>query len=79
VFKRNVKVHLFMDTDPVGLVRQLGADVCVFGSDFAHPEGQANPLDFADRLEGLTVDEKAKIMGGNLDAILGTAQPAGVA
>lgn len=77
VFKRNIKVHLFRDPDPVGLVRQLGADVCVFGSDFPHPEGQADPLDFADRLTGLTDEEKAKVMGGNLDRMLGIGAAVG--
>lgn len=79
VFKRNIKVHLFRDPDPVSLVRQLGADVCVFGSDFPHPEGQADPLDFADRLQGLSEDDKARVMGGNLDLMLGIAAPTTVA
>lgn len=72
VLRRNVKIHLFRDPDPVGLVRLVGAEASVFGSDFPHPEGQANPLDFADRLEGLSDEEIARIMGGNLDRMLGT-------
>ena len=70
VFKHNIKVHVFREPDPVGLIREVGVDVCVFGSDFPHPEGQADPLDFTDRLEGLSPDEKAKIMGGNLERML---------
>ena len=79
VFRRSLKVHLFMDRDPVGLARQLGSDVVVFGSDFPHPEGQANPLDFADRLDGLSHDDVTRIMGGTLarvmDAALGATAP----
>jgi predicted TIM-barrel fold metal-dependent hydrolase len=70
--KRNVKVHLFRDRDPVELTRLVGADAAVFGSDFPHPEGQANPLDFADHLVGLPEADIAKVMVGNLDRILGT-------
>jgi predicted TIM-barrel fold metal-dependent hydrolase len=69
--KRNVKIHLFRDRDPVELTRLVGADAAVFGSDFPHPEGQANPLDFADKLAGLPADDIRKVMGGNLDRILG--------
>jgi predicted TIM-barrel fold metal-dependent hydrolase len=75
VMRRNVKIHLFRDRDPVELVRLVGADAAVFGSDFPHPEGQANPLDFADKLAGLDEDEVALVMGGNLDRMLGVAQP----
>jgi predicted TIM-barrel fold metal-dependent hydrolase len=70
-----VKIHLFRDPDPVGLVNLVGADAAVFGSDFPHPEGQANPLEFADKLAGLPEDDIAKIMGGNLDKMLGVTQP----
>ncbi|MGE0796398.1 MAG: amidohydrolase family protein [Acidimicrobiia bacterium] len=75
VMRRNVKIHLFRDPDPVGLVRLVGADAAVFGSDFPHPEGQANPLDFADKLAGLDDDEIRLVMGGNLDRMLGVEQP----
>jgi predicted TIM-barrel fold metal-dependent hydrolase len=71
--KRNVKIHLFRDRDPVELTRLVGADAAVFGSDFPHPEGQANPLDFADKLAGLPAEDIRKVMGGNLDRILGIA------
>ena len=69
--KRNVKIHLFRDRDPVELTRLVSADAAVFGSDFPHPEGQADPLDFADQLAGLPADDIRKVMGGNLDRILG--------
>jgi predicted TIM-barrel fold metal-dependent hydrolase len=69
--KRNIKIHLFHDRDPVELTRLVGADAAVFGSDFPHPEGQANPMDFADKLTGLPESDIHKVMGGNLDQLLG--------
>jgi len=38
----------------------------VFGSDFPHIEGMSQPLSYVDELEGLSHDEMAKVMGGNL-------------
>jgi predicted TIM-barrel fold metal-dependent hydrolase len=69
--KGNIKIHLFRDRDPVELTRLVGADAVVFGSDFPYPEGQANPLDFADALRGLSEDDVRKVMGGNLERMLG--------
>lgn len=73
VFRRNLSVHLFRDPDPVELVRLVGAEACVFGSDFPHPEGQADPLSFTDQLQGLDHDEVALIMGGNVHRMMNLA------
>jgi predicted TIM-barrel fold metal-dependent hydrolase len=70
VFHRNISVHAFRDTDPEGLVGLLGADRCLFGSDFPHPEGLADPLSFVDQIASLPIDEQAMVMGGNLDRLL---------
>ena len=49
----------------------MGADRLLFGSDYPHPEGLANPVEFADDLpESLSDDDVAKIMGGNLKELL---------
>ncbi len=53
VFKRNIYVHPFHEEDPKGLIDLLGADRVLFGSDFPHPEGMADPITFVDDLEGL--------------------------
>jgi predicted TIM-barrel fold metal-dependent hydrolase len=71
VFKRNIFVHPFHEDDPVGLCRAIGADNVVFGSDYPHPEGMADPLSFVDDLEGLSHEETAKVMGGNLARLMG--------
>jgi predicted TIM-barrel fold metal-dependent hydrolase len=71
VFKRNIFVHPFHEDDPVGLCRAIGADNVVFGSDYPHPEGMADPLSFVDDLDGLSHEETAKVMGGNLARLMG--------
>ncbi|MCU1353770.1 MAG: amidohydrolase 2 [Acidimicrobiales bacterium] len=73
VFKRNIFVHPFHEDDPVGLVQLLGADNVLFGSDYPHPEGMADPLAFVDDLAGLPDDQVAKVMGGNLARLMKVA------
>ncbi|HEX3842292.1 MAG TPA: amidohydrolase family protein [Acidimicrobiales bacterium] len=71
VFKRNVYVHPFHEEDPVGLIELLGADRVLFGSDYPHPEGLADPLSFVDELTSIPDADVAKIMGGNLNQLMG--------
>jgi predicted TIM-barrel fold metal-dependent hydrolase len=68
VFNRNVWVHAFHEPDPKGLI-DLGipADHVMFGSDFPHPEGMADPLAYADIVAELPMDQQALIMGGSLE------------
>ena len=73
VFKRNVFVHPFHEEDPVGLVHLLGEDNVLFGSDYPHPEGMADPITFVDQLEGLPEPAIAKVMGGNLARLMNVA------
>jgi predicted TIM-barrel fold metal-dependent hydrolase len=72
-FKRNVYVHPFHEEDPIGLVELLGADRVLFGSDYPHPEGIADPLTFVDELKGLPDEDVRKVMGGNLAALMHVA------
>jgi predicted TIM-barrel fold metal-dependent hydrolase len=73
VFKRNIFVHPFHEDDPVGLCETIGADNVVFGSDFPHPEGMSDPLAFVDDLAGLSPEDTAKVMGGNLSRLMNVA------
>jgi predicted TIM-barrel fold metal-dependent hydrolase len=68
--KRNVWVHPFHEEDPHGLIKLVGADRVVFGSDFPHPEGLAQPVSYVEELKGLPYDDVAKIMGGNLAEVM---------
>ena len=72
-FKRNVWAHPFHEEDPRELVKLLGADHVIFGSDFPHVEGLADPLSYVDELQGLPEDDIRKIMGGNVMNLLGIA------
>jgi predicted TIM-barrel fold metal-dependent hydrolase len=78
-FKRSIFVHPFHEEDTVGLVRLIGADNVVFGSDYPHPEGLFDPVTFVDELEGLPEDDKRKVMGANLARLMGVDPVAKVA
>src|SRR4051794_37441184 len=68
VFNRNVWVHAFHEPDPKGLIDiGIPADHVMFGSDFPHPEGMADPLAYADVIADLPLEQQALIMGGSLD------------
>jgi predicted TIM-barrel fold metal-dependent hydrolase len=70
VFKRNVWVHPFHEDDPMDIVRLIGADRVLFGSDYPHPEGLAEPTSYVEHLRDLPHDDIARIMGGNLAQVL---------
>lgn len=76
-FKRNFYMHPFHEEDPRGLVDLLGADHVIFGSDFPHVEGLADPISYVDELAGLPDEDIAKIMGGNMMRLLGIEAPVG--
>src|SRR5262245_58595934 len=67
VFKRNVYVHIFHEPDPKGLLDLgLPADRLMFGSDFPHPEGMADPLAYSEIVQSLDPGAQELIMGGTL-------------
>lgn len=72
-FKRNIFVHPFHEDDPQGLVKLVGADNVLFGSDYPHPEGMSDPISFVDVLPDLSKEDQAKIMGGNLARLMNVA------
>jgi predicted TIM-barrel fold metal-dependent hydrolase len=57
--------------DPKDLVKLLGATHVIFGSDFPHVEGLADPLSYVDELHGLPEEDVSRIMGGNMIDLLG--------
>jgi predicted TIM-barrel fold metal-dependent hydrolase len=42
----------------------------LFGSDYPHPEGLAEPASYIDELKGLPDESIRKIMGGNLARLM---------
>ncbi len=76
-FKRGVYVNPFHEDDIAGLIDALGVDHILFGSDFPHPEGLAEPTSYVDHLpEGLPEADVAAIMGGNLARLMRVEEPA---
>lgn len=76
-FKRCVYVNPFHEDDISGLIDAIGVDHVLFGSDYPHPEGLAEPCSYADHLPpGLPDDDVAKIMGGNLASVMRVNVPA---
>ena len=70
-FKRNVYVSPFHEDDIAHLVEIMGADHLLFGSDYPHPEGLAEPCSYVDHLpEGMADDDVAAIMGANLARLM---------
>jgi predicted TIM-barrel fold metal-dependent hydrolase len=68
VFNRNVWVHAFHEPDPQGLI-DLGIPIehIMFGSDFPHPEGMADPLAYSEVVKDLPLEQQTLIMGGSLE------------
>jgi predicted TIM-barrel fold metal-dependent hydrolase len=70
-FKRNVYISPFHEDRLADLIDTVGADHVLFGSDYPHPEGLAEPCSYVDHLPaGLPREDVAKIMGGNLARIM---------
>jgi predicted TIM-barrel fold metal-dependent hydrolase len=67
----HLHISPFYEEDIVGLVNDIGARRVMFGSDYPHPEGVAEPVDFARRLEGLTDGQVRMIMRDNAAALFG--------
>jgi predicted TIM-barrel fold metal-dependent hydrolase len=70
-FKRNVYVSPFHEDDLGAIIDVIGADHVLFGSDYPHPEGLAEPCSYVDHLpEGLSDEDVRNVMGGNLARIM---------
>lgn len=59
-----------LEDDMAALADLLGIDRVLFGSDFPHPEGKADPITYVDEPAALPGDAKAKIMGGDLSRLI---------
>jgi predicted TIM-barrel fold metal-dependent hydrolase len=70
VFKRSIHVSPFWEEDLGALAELIGVERVLFGSDYPHPEGLADPASYADELEGLPDETVRAIMGGNLARLM---------
>jgi predicted TIM-barrel fold metal-dependent hydrolase len=71
VIKRNIYISPFWEEDLGALAELIGVEHVLFGSDYPHPEGLAEPASYVDELAGLPDESIRKIMGGNLAALVG--------
>ncbi len=64
-FRRHVWVSPYYEDDLAGLRDRIGADHVLFGSDFPHGEGLAEPTEFVNDLEGFSPDDTRLVMREN--------------
>lgn len=69
VVKEKVFVSPYHEEDIPALCEVIGAGQVLFGSDFPHAEGLAEPLTFRDGLAGLSAHEQDLIMGETLASL----------
>jgi predicted TIM-barrel fold metal-dependent hydrolase len=65
LFLDRVWVSPFFEDDVIDLVERVGADNVLFGSDYPHAEGLADPASFEKEVDGLPADDVRKIMRDN--------------
>lgn len=75
VLMEHLYVSPFYEEDVVGLVRSIGPERVMMGSDYPHPEGVADPIDWLRRLDGLGPVEVRMIMRDNAARLLGVEAP----
>ncbi|MGF7233688.1 MAG: amidohydrolase family protein [Frankia sp.] len=71
VLKRNLYFSPFHEDNLRNLIDTIGVDHVLFGSDYPHPEGLAEPRTWVNHLpSGLSQEDLEKIMGGNLTQLM---------
>jgi predicted TIM-barrel fold metal-dependent hydrolase len=71
VMKRNIYISPFWEEDLGALAELVGEEHVLFGSDYPHPEGLADPASYVDELAGLPEATIRNIMGANLARLMG--------
>ena len=75
LFMDHVWVSPFFEDDVPALVNRVGAERVLFGSDYPHAEGLAEPISFEKELQGFSDKEVRLIMHDNARALV-TPRPA---
>jgi predicted TIM-barrel fold metal-dependent hydrolase len=69
-FRQNVWVAPFYEDDVVSLANTIGAERVLNGSDYPHPEGLAEPIEFVNELDGLEASGIKRIMRDNFSDLV---------
>jgi predicted TIM-barrel fold metal-dependent hydrolase len=69
-FKEHVFVAPSYEDNIFDIMEYCSPNRLLFGSDYPHPEGLADPVSYVKELEGVDEVTIAKIMGGNLKGLL---------
>ena len=73
ILSRHLFVSPYHEEDVHALVEQIGASQVIFGSDYPHPEGLAEPRDFAESIEKLSDADARRVLRDNALGIVGRA------
>jgi len=73
-FKEFCYVSPYPEDDVKALVARIGASQVLFGSDYPHPEGMAEPVRFAELLEGCSDEDVRLIMRDNAEQLFAGAR-----
>jgi predicted TIM-barrel fold metal-dependent hydrolase len=68
--KRSIHVSPFWEEDLAALAELVGVERVLFGSDFPHPEGLAQPARYVEEIKDMPLDAQKLIMGGNLARLM---------
>jgi predicted TIM-barrel fold metal-dependent hydrolase len=71
-FRRNIWVSPFPEDDVTPLIEAIGVERVVFGSDFPHPEGLAEPQQYRERIAALDEGDQRRVLRDNARELLGT-------
>ena len=69
-FKRHIFVAPFYEDSTEDLKKLIPANRILFGSDYPHPEGLAEPLDYLHDFNTFTPDEVKKVFHSNMKGLL---------
>ena len=64
----------YYEEDLQALAELIGVERILFGSDWPHGEGLAEPTDFVKELDGFSTDDVHKIMRQNCLDLLGASE-----
>ncbi len=75
IFREHVWVAPFWEEPVASLVERIGDRRVLFGSDWPHPEGVPEPLDFLRECQGLDARQLRRVLRENTAELLGLTTP----